>query len=110
MTDQTTVTLFGKGFNYSQDGSGITPENFTPSHLIVGMIEGIVDELALFYRDMTESGTAKPAARLVGSGNGLRYNTVMRKVVSGRFGLPLAMSEVHEEAAYGAAKFALMLL
>ncbi len=77
-------------------------DNLLPGELILGVTEGIVDELFEFWKIM-EAGTGRPLTRLVGSGNGLRRNPVMQEIAAQRFGCPLEMSRCREEAASGAA-------
>ena len=48
------------------------------------------------------------AGRMVGSGNGLRRNPLMRRLAEALFGLPLSIPAHREEAAYGAALCALV--
>jgi len=81
--------------------TGIGTDNFTPAHLLWGLVEGMARELCEFYRD---SGTVR--GLLVGAGNGLRKNTALRQALEDRFRMPLAVSPYGEEAARGAAKIA----
>lgn len=79
---------------------GIGPHNFTAQHLVIGVIEGIVEELFDFYHRLDP----QPAVdRLIGSGNALRNNIVMQQIFAKRFGLPLQIPAHQEEAAFGAA-------
>lgn len=82
---------------------GISLDNFTPGHLIYGVLEGITDELHQMY-------TACPDAvctKLIGSGNGLSKNPALKRIVSLRFGLELLTPAHEEEACYGAALYSL---
>ena len=47
-----------------------------------------------------------PAVGLVGSGNAVRKNPVLRRYLEEQFGLPLKLPAHREEAAFGAAVFA----
>ena len=85
---------------------GIGIDNFRPGALTVGVVAGILDELHGFYGRMCEL-TGSKAKRLVGSGNGLRKNPLMRKLAEAKFGLELEIPECMEEAACGAALYAL---
>lgn len=85
--------------------TGLSPENFTPQHLIRGMLEGMAGELYEMYLGYLASGGK--SARLLGSGNGLRRNVHLQDCFSRLFGQKLTMSECTEEAAAGAALFAL---
>jgi sedoheptulokinase len=82
---------------------GLGCDNFTPQQFCIGLLEGIVDELAGLYSDM---GCC--AARLVGAGNALRYNPLLQTLCEKRFGAPLFMPPAREEAAVVAALFALL--
>ena len=82
--------------------AGIGVENFRPGALTVGVIAGILGELYEEYARMREMTGAR-ASVLVGSGNGLRRNPLMRRLAEDRFGLPLHIPAHREEAAYGAA-------
>lgn len=83
---------------------GMTRSNFTPAHLNRAVLEGIAEELAQFYEAMVQSQGR--AAVLVGSGNGLRKNSLLQEIVSRRFELPLRLPAWQEEAAIGAAMIA----
>ncbi|MDR2687934.1 MAG: hypothetical protein LBB75_09280 [Oscillospiraceae bacterium] len=80
---------------------GIGTDNFTPAHLLWGLVEGMAGELYDFY---AASGAARDL--LVGAGNGLRRNAALRQALERRFGMPLAVPPYGEEAARGAAKIA----
>lgn len=80
----------------------ISIDNFTPQHLILGFLEGIANELFELY-DLIPDSIKSGRSKLVGSGNGLRNNQVLRGVVSNRFGLPVLIPVHREEAAFGAA-------
>ena len=84
--------------------TNLSADNFSPVHLTWAMLEGMAKEL----RDMYGIYQVKAEAtgkKLVGSGNGLRKNVHLRKIVSEQFGMPLTMSECEEEAAVGAALY-----
>ena len=76
-------------------------DNFTPQHLIWGVLQGIVSELALMYP------AGESHSVLVGSGNGLRKNDALRRLFSAQFGKTLQLPAHTEEAAVGAALFAM---
>ena len=71
----TVLPLFeGTRQDSMQTGSitGLTAENFTPLHLIYGMMDGMAHELHQMYQAYRAAGgTAK---KLIGSGGGLRNN------------------------------------
>lgn len=81
--------------------------NFTPKHFIAGTLWGIVDELYSFYQLMGTRLDQKPV-KLIGSGNALRMNDVLRQMIVKTFKMPLYIPLHHEEASYGAALFALV--
>ncbi len=84
--------------------TGLSPENFTPEHMIWGMLYGMAQELHQMYSKYRDAGGA--ASALIGSGNGLRKNRHLQNCFTQLFGRPLQMSAVEEEAAAGAAVFA----
>lgn len=86
--------------------TNICTDNLTPAQLICGVLKGSVRELYDMYREIEPSLKQKPT-RLVGSGNGLRKSPVWRAMCEELFSLPLVIPAHKEEAAYGAAIFAL---
>ena len=82
--------------------AGIGVENFAPGAFTAGVIAGILEELRGEYARMTDL-TGRKASRLVGSGNGLRRNPLMRQAAGRLFGMALEIPAHREEAAYGAA-------
>ena len=82
--------------------TGIGVENFHPGALTVGVICGILNELHEQYEQMCQL-TGKKATRLTGSGNGIRRNSLMRRLAEEMFKMPMEIPEYEEEAAYGAA-------
>ncbi|MDR1107227.1 MAG: hypothetical protein LBL44_12795, partial [Treponema sp.] len=91
----------------------ISPANFTPAALIRGFLEGMAGEL---YGMLPEAGSGGHSAAfspekitfLAGSGNGIRKNPFLRRVIEKKFALPLMMPLHEEEAAFGAALYALI--
>ena len=73
-------------------------DNFTPGHLITGVLDGMVDELKSMY---TEKNPLHKT--LVGSGNGIRKNPALAERFSSSFGMPIKIPSHNEEAAFGAA-------
>ena len=98
------TTFSGTRSNPKERGciSGIGVENFHPGAMTLGMLGGIVEELYDMYREMC-SMTGSKAVQLVGSGNGLRRNVLMRELVEERFRMPVKIPRYEEEAACGAA-------
>lgn len=98
------TTFSGTRSNPLEKGSisGISVENFHPGAMVVGMINGILEELFEMYDKMCEM-TGKKASYLVASGNGIRKNPLMRIFAEEMFGMKLAVPLCQEEAAFGAA-------
>ena len=84
--------------------SGLTTHNFTPLHLIYGVMDGMADELHRMYAAYRQAGGTPKT--LIGSGNGLRQNRYLQQCFEAAFGCPLTLSDGREEAAAGAAQFA----
>ena len=82
---------------------GLSTENFTPQHLIVGMMEGIARELYEMYQSHLKSGG--DTVFLYGSGNGLRKNQYLQSCFEQIFCQNLVLCSAPEEAALGAAMF-----
>jgi len=76
-------------------------DNFTPRHLIVGFLDGMVTELEEMYVSCEHGAHTK----IVGSGNGLRKNKALRRMFEAHFRMPMAVPAYCEEAAFGAALF-----
>lgn len=83
--------------------SEISEDNFTPEHLTRGVLWGMTAELRGLYGEMP---LLSPATGLVGSGNAVRKNPVLRRYLEEQFNLPLKLPVHREEAAFGAAVFA----
>lgn len=89
--------------------TGITADNFCAGALTVGVIRGIITELYDMYEAM-RTLTGRNAVALVGSGNGLRKNEIMRRIAGEIFGLEVRVPEYQEEAARGCALCAMKLV
>lgn len=85
---------------------GLTLANFTPEEFTYGVLGGIVEELATFYKEIQEYGIPAPKY-LIGSGNAIRMNKYLRAVFEEEFGMKVQIPQHKEEAAYGAALFAM---
>lgn len=81
---------------------GIRTENFHPGAMTAGMLLGILEELHEYYMRICRT-TGKHAVNMVGAGNGLRKNMLMRRLAEEIFGLPMKVPAYEEEAACGAA-------
>ncbi len=86
---------------------GMSPSNNTPGHWARAFMEGLVDELHGYYQEMLDAGLAA-RGRLVGAGNGMRLNEVLREAAQRAFDMPLAVALWKEEAACGAALAAMV--
>lgn len=75
--------------------------NLTPENLIRGFLRGISRELYDFYR-LLPASVRKDKRQLAGSGNGLRKNPLLCRMLEKQFELPLHISDHPEEAALGA--------
>jgi sedoheptulokinase len=85
--------------------TGIGLDNFTPGALAAGVLAGIADELAALGRT-AQQVTGTPA-RLVAAGNAVRRNPALRLALERAFGRVALVPAGGEEAATGAALFAL---
>lgn len=83
--------------------TGISTQNFTPEALTYGFLEGMIKELFDLYRIMGVKRTG-----LIASGNGIRKNAALQRVAERYFEADLRIPEHKEEAACGAALFALI--
>ena len=80
----------------------LTSDNFTPGELIFSCLNGIASELFDIYKQSGGTHT-----RLVGTGNGIRRNRKLQSIFEQKFGIPMQIPLFSEEAAVGAALFAL---
>ena len=97
-------TLFdGTRINPDKRGSinNISMDNFTPLNLILVFFNGVCNELYDFFNIMPEKIRDKKFI-LVGSGNAIRMNKLLRKVLENRFEYRLIIPKHKEEAAFGA--------
>ena len=94
------TTFSGTRIKPDERGSirNISLENFTVGDLSAAVLHGIAQEL---YEAYDSAGDRR--SRLVGSGNGIRRNPVLRTCISDRFALDLSIPPYDEEAAVGAA-------
>ncbi len=81
----------------------ITTENFNPSQLTFGVLEGMSAELYDMYEAMNINRSS-----IVGSGNGLRKNSALVKMLEKVFGLKMMLPKHLEEASVGAALYGLI--
>lgn len=83
--------------------TGIGTDNFTPSAVTRGVLAGMTEELYGMYQAM---GLKREG--IVGSGNGIRQNPELVRTIGKCFGGSLKIPVHKEEAAFGAALFALI--
>ncbi len=81
----------------------ISTENFTPENLAYGVLSGMLNELYQMYLEMQVEKSG-----IIGSGNGIRKNKPLVKIAEDLFDSQLLIPYHAEEAAYGAALFALI--
>ena len=100
----------GSRENPSERGSvhNIGLHNFTPKHLTIGILEGIVEELYENYERIKDATDIKPEL-IIGSGNGIKKNDVLKAILENKFGVDVAIPAHQEEAAYGAALSAMVV-
>ena len=103
------TTFSGTRSNPKERGNieNIGIENFHPGAMTVGMICGILEELQEMYLSMCEE-TGSKAVCLVGSGNGIRRNLLMRELAEEMYGMKMKIPVCKEEAAYGAAIYSMV--
>ncbi len=81
--------------------TGITTDNLTLGDVSRAFLQGIIDELkGMLPTDVSPS-------LLIGSGNAMRRNSVLRRLASDAFSARLYLPRHCEEAAFGAALFAM---
>lgn len=80
----------------------LSADNFTPGNFVRGCLNGIVAELFDLYKK-----SEKKCTRLVASGNGVRKNPELKRTIEETFKIKLLTPVYCEEAAMGAAVFAL---
>ncbi len=81
---------------------GIGEHNFSPGALALGVLQGMADEL----HDGFDSAAHPQISHLVASGNAVRRNPMLRRLLHDTFSMPLSLPVQQEEAAFGAALFA----
>jgi sedoheptulokinase len=80
----------------------LTPGTFTPGHMARALFEAMAAQLADSYREAAMLGAGERSI-LVGSGNGIKLNPVLRESLEAEFGMPIMLGRHNEEAAVGAA-------
>ncbi len=86
--------------------TGIDDSNFTPGQLILGVLHGMVEELKGYYDRMKP----RNVTHLVASGNAVKRNEVLQRVLEDVFQKTIELTDNNEEAAIGSALYACALL
>ena len=97
-------TLFcGTRSNPNKRGKieGISLNNFTPENLIIGFVDGVCDSLYDYFV-LIPGSISKGKTKLIGSGNGIKKNRLMQHALEEVFERELRLSDIKEEAAFGA--------
>ncbi len=81
--------------------TGLSEHNFNAKALTLGVLKGISRELCEFYTAFLP--LVGKRSHLVGAGNAVRMNPVLREIIEEDYALPLAVPAHTEEAAFGAA-------
>jgi len=84
-------------------------ENFTPAHMILGFLEGMIGELKNIFLSM-QKVSHEEFFRIAGSGNALRKNPALIQIAERDFKVPVIFSQQGEEAAMGAAKICRIMM
>ena len=82
--------------------TGVGASNFTPGHMARALLEGLVDQFVQLVNEMNHMGAGN-RTQLVGAGNGIRKNALLRTILEDRFGMVMRVPAHTEEAAFGAA-------
>jgi len=85
--------------------TGIGSGTFTLGHLARSLLEGMA-EVFRSSRDRIVAASGRPQVNLVGSGNGVRSNSLLREILEKSLGMKLCLPPHCEEAAIGAARLA----
>lgn len=99
-------TFSGTRSDPSQTGlfAGLTPGNLTPANFARSVLEGMAENYRNALDQIIEiTGQPTNPQTLVGTGNGLRENSVLADAVARRFGEAAVVTQHREEAAFGAA-------
>ncbi|MBD2868791.1 sedoheptulokinase [Paenibacillus arenilitoris] len=102
-----TASFFGTRDNPDATGSiaGIGDRNFKAKQLVLGVLAGVADELIGLAASFPERLRGR-IGTVAASGNGVRKNRVMQRLLREKLGHPIHLSRMEEEAAFGAALYA----
>ena len=84
---------------------GVGTSNFTPGHMSRALLEGLAQQFHDLYCQMEGLGAGN-RSKLVGAGNGIRKNDLLKSVLEESFGMQMSIPVHKEEAAFGAALLA----
>ncbi len=98
------TSFSGSRANPDKRGSitNIDTNNFTPQAFIRGVLEGMADELYQMYSAVDEEVKLNKKI-IVASGNGIRKNVHLQRIMEAKFRMKIQMAQNMEEAASGAA-------
>jgi sugar (pentulose or hexulose) kinase len=82
--------------------TGVGTSNFSPGHMGRALLEGLTDQFFQLYGEMDRMGVGG-RTKLIGAGNGIRKNALLRSILEDRFGMVMQVPVHREEAAFGAA-------
>ena len=84
---------------------GVGLDNFTAGHMTRALLEGMSRVFATGYQTIQEM-VPEAMSEVIGAGNGMRENRLLRECIQREFNLPLRISANREEACTGAAMIA----
>lgn len=88
--------------------TGISSDNFKPKNLIIALLRGICEELYSCFASI--QGSAGNQNPICASGNGVRLNPLLIKLLEETFERSVIIPDNREEASVGAAKAAMMTI
>jgi len=96
------VSFFGKRSDPDYRGSinNIDKQSFTPSALVLGVLNGMCRELYDLYKGFNCRKTD-----IIASGGAIKRNDLLKRLVADRFNMKVYLCSIDEEAATGAALF-----
>ncbi len=96
--------FLGTRLDPSKRGSirNISRANFTHDYLVEGFLRGIATELKAYFNDLP-AHLRESGQQMIGVGNAVRRNPLLRRILERELGLPMRSPEYREEAALGAA-------
>ena len=78
----------------------IDRHSFTPSALILGVLNGMCDELYELYENVPDR-----KSHIVASGGAIKRTEILKAIIAQRFGASVSTNQLDEEAATGSALF-----